>query len=361
MKRFALMMMIALMAVASFGSTARAQQDTCFGLSAADCKAIADADTGLAKLTSFEQTFDFQLKIKAQGMTVDVTSKGTGVLIADPAAMNATDPTAALGGLKLTLDVDGSAKVANQPDQAGKVQIVVTDGVIYFNDGKAGWQGAKLSDLLTQAMASQSGTGGAGAMTGQNAQIQALAGDPAVLGAIFAIPNIKGFITAQKSAGPDIGGKKMSAYVYNFDLKTLLAAKELFPLIKAIAKQANPTGPEIQDAQLEQIGPLATAILKESVVTVTRYVGDEDKQIHGIKIYVQLKIDGAMLGAAGDPVEALFSLDVKLDKLNGTFAVKAPEGAKMVTPPAPGAMMPATPSAMMPATANAMVPATPAK
>jgi len=68
------------------------------------------------------------------------------------------------------------------------------------------------------------------------------------------------------------------------------------------------------------------------VITVTRYVG-EDGYVRGLKLYVQLKIDASAMGGgasgAASTGDLLFSLDVKLDKINEKFDVKAPEGAKM--------------------------------
>jgi len=327
MKRFVVMMLIALMAIASFPSGARAQGAGCT-LAEADCKMLADADAKLASITSFEQSFDFQLKLNGGGSNIEVASKGKGVFAIDPAAMaGGGDPTAALGGLKLTLDLDGSTK-GTGTDQAGKVQVVIVDGVLYFNDGKAGWMGVKLADVLTSAMTASS----SGSSAAQTAQIQALLSDPAVMQSISAIPNIKGFITQEKAAGPDIDGKKTTSFIYKFDIKALLASKDLYPLIKAIAKQSNPTGPEVTDAQIEQLAPLFGSLVKDSVITVTRYVG-EDGFIHGIKLYVQIKVDTAAMGGGGSgaatTADVLFSLDVQLAKINQKFEVKAPEGAKM--------------------------------
>jgi hypothetical protein len=329
MKRFVVMLLVALLALATFPGGARAQGTGCT-LAEADCKLLADADTNAAKITSFEQAFDFQLKVNSGTTNVEITSKGKGVLAADAAMMSASDPTAALGGLKATLDLEGATKGTGSSDQSGKIQIVVVDGVLYINDGKAGWIGVKLADLLTQAMAQSGGTGGATAA--QTAQIQALLSDPAVLQSISAIPNIKGFITQEKAAGPDIDGKPTTAFVYKFDIKALLAAKEIYPLIKAIAKSSNPTGPEITDAQIEQFAPLVGSVLTDSVITVTRYV-NADGFPAGVKLYIQLKLDTAMLGGgsggAATTADLLFSLDVQLSKINQTFEVKAPEGAKM--------------------------------
>jgi hypothetical protein len=334
------MLLIALMAVASFPEGARAQGAGCT-LAEADCKALAAADANIAKMTSFAQTYDFQFKVNSGTTNVEVTSKGSGVFAIDPAALTGSDPTAALGGLKLTLDFDGSTK-GTGTDQSGKAQVVIVDGVLYANDGKTGWMGIKLADVLTAAM-SQSSTSSTSAQT---AQVQALLSDPAVLQSISAIPNIKGFITQEKAAGPDIDGKKTTSFVYKFDIKALLASKDLYPLIKAVAKASNPTGPEVTDAQIEQLAPIVGTLLKDSVVTVTRYVG-EDGFIHGIKLYVQLKIDASAMGGgaggAASTADLLFSLDVQLSKINEKFDVKAPEGAKMqdIKNMMPGAGMPA--------------------
>ncbi len=329
MKRFVVMLLVALMAVASFPSGARAQGTGCT-LAEADCKMLADADAKLASVTSFEQSYDFQLKVSSGATNVEILSKGKGVFAIDPAAMTGSDPTAALGGLKFTLDLDGSTK-GTGTDQSGKVNIVIVDGVLYANDGKAGWMGVKLADVLTMAMSQSSGAGG-GATAAQTAQIQALLSDPAVMQSISAIPNIKGFITQEKAAGPDIGGKKTTSFIYKFDIKALLASKDIYPLIKAIAKSSNPTGPEITDAQIEQLAPIVGTLVKDSVITVTRYVG-EDGYVRGLKLYVQLKIDASAMGGgasgAASTGDLLFSLDVKLDKINEKFDVKAPEGAKM--------------------------------
>jgi hypothetical protein len=331
MKRFVLVLVVLMMTLVAFNAPARAQGAGC-GLSDADCKILATADANIAKITSFAHSYDFALKVNAQGQTVDVTSKGSGVFSVDPAGMTGSDPTAALGSLKLTLDLDGAAKMTGN-DQSGKAQLVVVDGVIYANagDGK-GWQGVKLSDLLSQAM-SQTGAGGTASANPQVEQVTKALQDPALMQAITAIPTIKGFITLAKAAGPTIDGAATTAFTYTLDFKTLISAPEFAPVVKTLFKSVSGTGSEVTDAQVAQMTPLFSSLLKDTTFTITRYVGEKDNLYHGIKVYLKSTIDTTALGSSGAPVDLLLSLDVQLSKIGNTFEVKAPEGAKMVAMP----------------------------
>lgn len=332
LKRFALMLAVLMMATVAFAGPAHAQGASC-GLSDADCKILATADANIAKMTSFAHSYDFSLKVSANGQGANVASKGAGIFEIDPAAMSGSDPTAALGSLKLTLDLDGSADASGQK-QSGKAQVVIVDGVLYANDGKTGWQGIKLADVLTQAM-SQTGAGGAASANPQVEAVTKLAQDPALMQAIASIPSIKGFITLTKAAGPTIADEKTIAFTYALDFKTLVSAPEFAPVVKALYKSVASGGQEVTDAQVAQITPLFASLLKDTTFTITRYVGEKDNMYHGIKIYLQAKVDLTAFGQSGAPVDALLSLDVQLSKIGQTFEVKAPEGAKMIAMPTP--------------------------
>lgn len=327
MKRFLLMLALVLVAVSPIS---RANAQGACGLAEADCKILEKADA--AAYNSFEQDFEFSLKLKMGAQNADVSSKGKGVLVLDPKALASSDPTAALGGLKMTMDMTGAAKVTGSPDQAGTIKMVIVDGVFYADDGK-GWQGIKLADVLQQAMAQGGGSGGASPLP---PEATAAFSDPAFFNALMAIPNIKGFITVKKEAGPDIEGQKVTAYVYNFSVKTLFAAPEFAPVIKALVTAAGlSAGAEVTDAQVTQFSTLLGTLLQDSTITITRYVGEKDGLHHGVALFLSAKIDASSLGGGADPIEFQTNLKVTVTKIGQSFDVKAPAGAKMTSLPVP--------------------------
>lgn len=304
--------------------SARAQA-ACFGLADADCKILSTADANLAKETSFNQEFTFSLKTDANGQNVNVSATGSGPFAVDAKAMSsatASDPTAALSGLKLQMDVQGSAK-GNGSDQSGKFSIIIVDGVFYYNanDGK-GWQGAKLSDIASQ------GTG----MTAGNPAMAA-AQSPELLAALAKIPSIPGFIKLQKTSNsPDLEGQKMVEFVYNVDLKALVTSKDLLPIVKTISSAMGQDTSTMTDEQFSQFSTMAGSALSDTTIKITRWVGSTDNLYHALGLDINAKIDPSKMGGSGAVTNFSMNLLVKLTKVGQPVDVKAPAGAKMMSP-----------------------------
>src|SRR5579864_8656096 len=182
-KRLSLFAVTALMVglVPVFG--VHAQNASGCTLSASDCALLNAAAANLPKVTSFVQNFDFSLNLTNAGQTVNAKVSGSGPFGVDTSA-NMSDQTAALSAINLQLDLSGSVSAPGQADQAGKISVIITCGVVYFStDGKT-WQGVQLSQLagIGQAMMS-SGSSGSSMAQAQSAAVQ-LMSDPAVLQSI---------------------------------------------------------------------------------------------------------------------------------------------------------------------------------
>ncbi len=323
-KRLSLLLALVLV-VGSLPAISVRAQATCFGLADADCKILSTADANVVKETSFAQEFTFSLKANNNGQATEINATGTGSFAVDPAMMgkmNMSDPTAALAGLKLSLDVTGSTKGTGS-DQSGKASLIIVNGVIYANanDGK-GWMGAKLSDLTSQGTSMAAGNPAA-----------AMATDPALLAALAKIPSIPGFIKLEKTTNsPELDGQKQIEFVYTLDIKSLVTSKDLYPIIKTIAGAAG-GGSDLTDEQLAQFGQLAGTALGNTTIKITRWVGATDNLYHALAIDLNASIDPAVMGGSGPATTVALNLLVKLTKVGQPVDIKAPADAKMMTPP----------------------------
>ncbi len=311
-KRLVLMLALACFAALPLVG-ARAQGPACT-LADADCKLLAAAEANNGKLTSFQQDFTFTYTLGGVGgaAPTNTTASGTGAFTGGMPANMMSDPTAALGTIKASLDVTGTSNGAS-----GKTQIIITDGTLYINDG-TGWKARPMSELLQRAMNSSPAT------PASDSPALALLGNPALAQGLMALPNVKGIATLAKEAGPDVDGVKTSAFVYNIDVPTLLNAPEFAPILSAAASQMmGGAGGAIPVQTL-------TSLLKNPKLSLTRYVGDSDQLFHGVAIKFSGTLD---LGGATSDIS--LALDVKLSKIGQPFTITAPAGgATMVAVPA---------------------------
>ena len=336
--------------------TVRAQGDMCFGLKADDC-ALANTmpdSAAMTKLTSF--TMDYTITLKADtgdpAKNVDFKVTGKGPFSIDTSKLSggsSSDPMAAIGALTMANTMDASL-TSNGKDQKGTFEFRIVGGDLYFmgdmaTQGK--WMKVNLGKALTQVMANpmvsgmMSGKGGAGGAS-SNPAMAALS-DPEVMKALSSIPNIPGVITATRADDITIGSSKVATFVYNFDILKLVQAKEFAPVLKAALKNQS-AGAEVSDKQVQQVIAMANMFLKDFKLSITRYVGTDDKLPHGIGLHLSLNLDAntaAMVtGGSGSgeakPVSVDFNFDVKLDKLGEAVSVEPVSDAKEVDT---GAMM----------------------
>jgi len=290
---------------------ARAQGVACT-LADADCKLLAAAEANSGKLTSFQQDFTFTYTLGGVGgaAPTNTTASGTGAFTGGMPANMMSDPTAALGTIKASLDVTGTTNGASG-QTSGKTQIIITDGTLYINDG-TGWKARPMSELLQRAMSSGPAT------PASDSPALTLLGNPALVQGLMALPNIKGIATLAKEAGPDVDGVKTSAFVYNVDLPTLLNAPEFAAILSAAASQmmGGTSGGGAIPVQM------LTSLLKNPKLSLTRYVGDSDQLIHGVAVKFSGTLD---LGGASSDIS--LALDVKLSKIGQPFTIVAPVGS----------------------------------
>jgi len=338
-KRFGLV--AALVLTAAISAPVFAQDSSGCTLAAADCKILSTADSNISKETSFTQAFDFNVDVNTGSQKVNIKASGTGPF---GVVANATDP---LGGFQMQMDMTGST-TGTGSDSSGTINIIIVDGVLYLK-GNVGsqkmdtWQGVKLSDLQSLAMSQMGAMTGGGAAGGSSAlpggvdpsKFTGLLNDPAVMTSLAAIPTIKGFITQEKTANsPDLDGQKQVEFVYTFSPKALLDSKEILPLAKALISAAASMGgassgatAALTDDQVTQYLQLASGVLGDSNLKITRWVGSTDNMYHALGLDLNVNV-----AAGSSPITATVHLLVKLTKVGAPVTVKAPDGAKMINP-----------------------------
>jgi hypothetical protein len=308
---------------------AQAQNTGCFGLSAADCKIVATADSNLAQETSFKFAVDLTLKFKGQGQSGNAAYNADGVFEVDPAAMQPGDP-ASVNALKMTLNFEGTEK--SPATLAGgnvttTLNAIIVDGNMYFRTGEAEqWRGFNLLDAITRAQ--ETSASSMDAATRQ--MMQKLMTDVQFQKAIASIPNIKGFISLRKTGAAQVlEGQKQIEFVNTYNIQKLITAKELLPAIKAVMRvSGSPT--KLTDAQLSQTAQVVARALTGSTLKVTRWVGAKDNMYHAFGIDLALRFNGATLGTASSSFTLDFHFMVKLTEVGKPVDVAGPEGAEMI-------------------------------
>jgi hypothetical protein len=336
-----LLAIVALMAVAPLASarTANAQDAMCFGLSAENCELFAAVpeDEGAAKLAAFTMDYAITAKVAGTGTNdVDFSVQGSGPFAIDPTAMtaSASNPMAALGGLttqqKMTASLTAEGKT-----QKGVLEFRIVGGKLYFMGDMATqnkWMSLDLAAAIAQYGSMASGMMGGGASGASNPAMAAMS-DPEVMAAIANLPKVPGFIKAERKDDIDIGGVKSAQFVVNFDLLALVKSKEFTPILKAAMKSSGSTT-EMTDQQLAQIVGVAQTFLKDTKLSITRYVSAEDKMPRGLGLNFSMKIDeasAAMAGMTGSKgLDINFTFDVKLSKLGEKVTVEAVKDAQEV-------------------------------
>ncbi len=314
--------------------SAQAQTKTCYGLSTADCKIISTADANTSKLNSFKQDFDFTLDFASPTtkQTLKLTAKGNGLMALDRSAMsNAADTTALTDAIQMTLNLTGTVKATGSSplNQKGSANLVIIDGTVYAQstDTKgimSAWQSILLSDLSNQASAATTNP----TSVANSAALHFLQ-DPKVLQAVALIPSIKGFITLKKTTNaPLLDGQKQIEFVYTFDVKTLLAAKEIYPIIRGLAILGGTQASTLTDQTLAATGRLLAKSLSGTTFTITRWVGAKDGLYHALTVDGTLNLDTTIfgLGQANDPpVTGALHFAIRLTKIGQAVQIKAPQ------------------------------------
>jgi len=298
------MLAAGVVAALTFAGVSQAQ-DTCFGLSEADCALIASATQNtLASATSFNQTWSIDFNVTgvpdSEAVTFSIT--GSGPVVID--LMNQEMPISFNQRMELSA-----------PSMA-TINAILKDGTLYFETGDGAYQSINLMEALEQQ--AQSGAlpvnpqdllsgGGMGDMD------QAM-GALSALGDITTIP---GFLNYSR-AGAD--------FTFVADLTVLLNNPSFQTAINSLSEAAGPDG-----AQLAMLGSLLPMLLSEGKITVVQTVDEGANLVTGIDFIVNGTINAAMLdSSATDPIVLTLNFSVDLSGVNEMYDIVAPANATPV-------------------------------
>jgi len=332
--RLGVFLLVALMVVSPAIST-RAQ-DTCYGVPEADCKLVTEASANSA---AFQQGFTMDYKIAFSGKGTSngtdssgaVNVSGSGVLGTAAAAAAGADPSAMMNAFLFSNVINFETSGSGTP-QKGSIEVRVVNGNLYFKSDLMGgkWQyvtGAELQAALTSALSKMSsagaGAGGTGGTGGMNPM-----SNPELLTALMAAPNIPGVITGEAADGPTVDGQATRKVTYNFDLATLIGAKEFRPVVKAALSQ-QAAGAEVTDAQIDENVQKATTALQNTKFSAYVLVGSADKITHGFGVSLNAVIDEAtakLMNSTGAG-ELNANFDITFSKVGQAVTVEAPADA----------------------------------
>lgn len=332
-KRLGLVAAIAALSLAPMiGSLAQGMTCT---LSAADCQTLTTANTNIAKETSFAFSYEFKADIKGDSpVTGDSTGSGQFSITA-PATM--TDPTAWANAIQFSIDSKGSGSGGGSSG-SGSLSVVVTGGVAYFKTSSQDWQGVNLADAIKMGQAQAAGGGGFGGSSSMNpAQMQQMLSNPDIMKALASLQNIKGFITQEKTSNtPQVEGQNMSEFVETLSPAALLNSPDFATALKSIVTAvmaANPNAGAAGSANMDQMTammPMFGAMLGNTNLKVTTWVGQTDNMYHAFGLDLNLNVNTAAMGGSSTPTTGTIHFLVQLTKVGQAVTVTAPTGAKMI-------------------------------
>jgi hypothetical protein len=306
---------------------------TCLGLAEADCALVKEASANAANIKSFEQSFNFSLKIgglaamQPGAKDITVTASGSGPISIDPA-----NPTG-------SLELQGSIEGGDTP-QSGSLSAVVVNGNLYVKNPKGEWIGAPLAVLgadLNKQLSTLPMNPATASTTADPAAISKALEQLGLTEQDFTnLIQTPGFLTHEKLADVQVNGVNTSPFAYTIDFAPLFNSADFEKVINAIVTQASKSDP--QAAQYAMFLPL----LKQSkaAIKVTQYISPEDKFVHQFDLDINASVDlSALMGASGasagataaSPITLDLKFSIALDKINQPVTVTAPEGAKMAT------------------------------
>ncbi|NWG16394.1 MAG: hypothetical protein HXY41_07140 [Chloroflexi bacterium] len=343
--------LVVALALTLFPAAAQDMMDPCLGLSAADCEIVKAADAKVAELTSFTQSFKFNLSLSGlQTLSGLMGTTGEGApqaltITADaansPFVLNlaASDPMAAFA---MAMDVNGSITGTGSDDQSGTSSFVIVDGVFYAKDPETGqWMGIPLSEFLDSAGMAGLPVDPAALLEGDMGAMGAAADPTALLAGsglspedVAALMTVEGFTSQTRLADAEMMGQAMYAFESKIDFVPLLSSQAFQNILTNLA--ASSDDPSM--AQAGQIGMMLPMLLQEGNIKLTRWIGANDMWIHRVVVEANVVVDlAAMMGASGgsnapqmEPITLRMMLDVELSAHNATVAPTAPEGAQMM-------------------------------
>jgi len=340
--RLLALLLIVVMALGLAASVSAQDSSMCFNLSADDCAVITAASANSSSIQAFNYTVNFTLNADLSSVAamagpgtpnkIDVKVNANGAMILEK---EAKPPVAATFNLDANADMGTGA-------QSAKASLVLKDGVAYYQDpASSKWIGMKLADLLKAANlpipvdSLLSGDLSALSAMANPQTMGAMAGgmNPADLEALMKIP---GFIDYKRLPDESLGDAKVSPFALTVDVIPLLSSPEFSKLMQSMSSSDPQAG--MAAAMIPMLAQNATLKL-----TVTQYVGADDKLIHKLAVDGELKLDLSALAAMGastgsnaapamGPITGNVHFDVELSDINSAdIKIAAPEGATMAS------------------------------
>jgi hypothetical protein len=350
-----LLLVIAVMLALVPAVSAQGGEDlTCLQLSEADCAILQTAMANSEAIQSFMMDFGFDVALTGLGtlgmmmggdaamadMAINVT--GNGPLSYD---MEAMPP------LSTSLSITGNFDDGIAPE-AGTIEMIMVDGIIYVREGEGQWEGVTFEDAMnsmdpdTQAMLGGLMGGDLSALpAGALTPGELAGGDPTAMleqlgiGAeALNIMNIPGFITQSRVADTVVDGQTMYVFETVIDSGPLFASPDFQTILNGVLGSVS--GESADAAEIAMLAPMLLSGLSVNV-TLSQWIGADDMFVHGMSFDMVAGLDLAVLfGAAGGegemqlpPITLTIGFDLNLSDINGTFDIVAPEGAKMIEPP----------------------------
>src|SRR5258706_667393 len=274
------------------GLTAYAQ-DTCFGLNADDCNLVKAASTpeAYAKLTSFTMTHVNTITTSSASgnNNLDVSITGNGAYSSDQPFV-VTTPATETPDESLTLQdtTTITTKRAGKDARSINFEIRIVNATVYFQTSAGKWVSTSLAK-----------------MRGNSIAMLTVFGDPsqlrASLKAAFEALARSDIVGAERSADTTVENQQIASFVYHFDLAKASSEGNLGPIIKLLGGRLG-TLDKLSDEELNSKKDQLAKALKNTQLTITRYVGVTDKLPHGIAIDVIANIDPQdLVGLAPTP------------------------------------------------------------
>lgn len=305
-----LILVILVMVLTALGGSAIHAQDSCFGLSEADCEILTTANENMAMVNSF--TYDLSADASVGGMQLlAMLAPGLPGEMAFSLASNGTfdgDNQAAEVFFDISADVDMESAAATGT-------LILVDDVVYMIDEDGQAYGFKPDDMDTADLP-------------MDMDMESL--DMAEMAETFSMEALTGmftdfgmdpsaYVSFARLDNMDLMGQTMYPFEFRLDIGGLLNSPEFLQVIGMLAGVAedDPT----MGGMMDMVPTLMSGI--ESELGMTEYIG-EDGYVHGISFVLDFTADLSSLFGPGDPVDIGLSLNLELDNINAAPAVVAP-------------------------------------
>jgi len=318
-----LLALVALVALVPGLKATHAQDMACLpSLSASDCALFQAATTNQTSIKTFVVDYDVALHVTGTPQDIAFTAKGNGPI--DISNVTGTDQMAAIEKIVLQNAIEASVTQGGST-MSDKIEVRIVDGVLYFMDemstqGK--WMKTSLSSM-TSGMTSMMPSSDMTSMA-----------SPELIKAFQDFASVPNLITSESGAGDTIDGVATTKITVNINLSVLfktLLGEQGRPIIKAImeAQGQKMTDEELtqQLAQAQQAAAMLEPTLQNTKLSVAWLIDPEAKQFRGFSMNFSTKVDPTLAsmfsgGSSQTPIDADFSLNVKLSKVGEAVTVE---------------------------------------